>query len=59
MNRVLCPHCHVALQPGEPEEVAVDGRRYLICPECDTPLPLPEPLPGPSPAHTDPGLPDA
>lgn len=42
MNVVVCPHCHSHLHPTELEDAATGNGRYLVCPECDAPLPLPE-----------------
>lgn len=42
MKPILCPYCHVPIDPVDLEEAAEEACRYLVCPECDSPLPLVE-----------------
>ena len=36
--RIICPYCHIPLAVADLEEANLDGRPYLICPECSTVL---------------------
>jgi len=38
MIRIVCPHCHTSLSTTELEQVTIDGRRSLVCPECSSVL---------------------
>lgn len=34
MTRIVCPHCHAPLATTELEQVLIDARPGLLCPEC-------------------------
>ena len=36
--RIVCPYCHIPLAVADLEDVTLDGRLCLICPECATVL---------------------
>lgn len=34
MIRIVCPHCHAPLSAEELEQVSINDRLSLVCPEC-------------------------
>lgn len=35
MIRIVCPFCHIVLDPSELEVALASNVAFLICPECD------------------------
>jgi hypothetical protein len=38
--RIICPHCHCAIDPLTLEAAVSAQAQYRICPECDGPIAL-------------------
>ena len=38
--RIICPHCHCAIDPLTLEMAVSAQAQYRICPECDGPIAL-------------------
>ena len=36
--RIICPHCHCAIDPLTLEAAVSAQAQYRICPECDSPI---------------------